>query len=87
MITAEDVPEIHSPSTIAIYNLVIYCCALQTALSQHLEFTRRVILIDKVQNCNTDQIIGTVHCSLVLLSFNVFAMCITGTDNDGQMTP
>jgi hypothetical protein len=87
MIITENVQEIHSPVTIAIDNLVIYCSALQPALSQYLEFTRHVILIEKVQNCNTDQIIGTFHCRLVLLSFNVFAMSITSIDNTYQMTP
>jgi len=86
MITAKSVQEIHSPATIAIDKLVIYC-TLQSALSQHLEFTRRVTLIDKDQNCNTDQIIGTFHCRLVLLSFYVFAMFITSIDNRCQMTP
>ena len=87
MITTENVQQIHQPVTNAIDNLVVYCCVLQPARSQYLEFTRRAILIDRGQNCNTDQIIGTFHCRLVLLSFNVFAMYITSIDNDCQMTP
>jgi hypothetical protein len=86
MITTETVQEIHSPATTAIDNLALYCCTLHPALSHH-EFTRRVTLIDKSQNCNTDQIISTFHCRLVLLSFNVFAMSITSIDNDCQMKP